>query len=515
MAEWKDSHDQYLDEWVSFPYEIKRYQEWLPVYTPFPDIGDVLAQEMYDAIEGKVENLEEYLAQIIYYLGQLTLKLNAIEYYMTKAAVQMEAYLDSTKVLEIEQIHGVDASLVIGSTYNDLPNINTANLTDWQIVGLSDFNFIGSDKPAGNAGRGVWGDGNFIYFGNGYDGIVTYLVDEFGNLTHVSTNTQINEYYNDKIWGDGNFLYVTTLSGGIYSFSVDEFGTLNLIDYHNPGDITYNVWGDGNFIYTVTGYPYQSDGKIHSYSVNGSGNLTHIDSHTLNQGMCVGIWGDGNFIYVSHGLNLCSYSVDGSGNLTHIDSKATASSINGIWGDGNFIYAVGYGIYSFLVDGSGNLTQINHIYPGGIAQDVYADNNYIYMANEYDGLRVYSVDGSGNLSQVYHHNPAGSNRVDNIWADNNFIYTTLLYDGEIYVYNKASQQILYEYEGIGWDNDSTIIKYIADWDFGKDYLIHPLITFDGTYGIYPNIDVYTKAKTTIEGSKDKISDSKEVLEDYM
>lgn len=214
MTQWKDSHDQYLDEWVSFPYEIKRYQEWLPVYTPFPNEDDVLAQEMFDAIEGKVENYEEYLSQIIYFLGQLTLKLNAIEYYMTKAANQMEAYLDSTKVIEIEQIYNEPCSLIIGSTYNDLVNISTATLTDWRIV------------------------------------------------------------------------------------------------------------------------------------------------------------------------------------------DSTANTV-------------------------------------------------------------------------------------------------------------------YQYEGIGWDNDSIITKYISDWDFGKDYLIHPLITFDGTYGIYPNIDVYTKAKTTIEGSKDKISGSEEVLEDYL
>lgn len=214
MAEWKDSHDQYLDEWVSFPYEIKRYQEWEPGFTPFPDTGDLLAQEMFDAIEGKLENLEEYLVRIVYYLGELEKKLNAIEYYMTKAADQLEAYLDSTKVLEIEQIHGVSASLVIGSTYNDLNNIDDATLTDW------------------------------------------YIID-------------------------------------------------------------------------------------------------------------------------------------------------------------------------------------------------------------------------------------------------------------------ATANILYKYEGIGWDNDSIIIKYIADWDFGKDYLIHPLITFDGDYGIYPNIDIFTKAKTTIEGTKNKITDSEEVLEDYI
>ena len=215
MTEWKDSHDQYLDEWVSFPYEIKRYQEWLPIFTPFPDAGDILAQEMFNAIEGKVENYEEYLAQIIYHLGELQKQLNAIEYYMTKAADQMELYLDSTKVLQIEQIYGVSASLVIGSTYNDLNNIDDATLTDWRM----------------------------------------------------------------------------------------------------------------------------------------------IDSTTSNT--------------------------------------------------------------------------------------------------------------------------------------------------------------LYEYEGTGSDNDSIITKYISDWNFGKDYLIHPLLTFDGDYGIYPNIDIFNKAKTTIEGTKNKITNSEDVLEDYI
>jgi 6-phosphogluconolactonase (cycloisomerase 2 family) len=514
MTEWKDSHDQYLDEWVSFPYEIKRYQEWLPVYTPFPDTGDVLAQEMLDAIEGKLANLEEYLAQIIYYLGELQKRLNAIEYYMTKAADQMEAYLDSTKVLEIEQIHGVDTSLVIGSTYNDLNNIDTATLTDWQIIGESNFNFVDSDNLGGNYPTGVWGDGNFIYVGNHSNEIITYSVDGSGNLTHESTNNQVT--YSGKIWGDGNFLYVAGYGDGIYSFSVDGSGVLTYIDHHDPGDNTYNVWGDGNFIYTVTGYSYQVDGKLHSYSVDGSGNLTHIDSHTLNQGQCKGVWGDGNFIYANQGLNLCSYSVDGSGNLTFIDSKATGNTINGIWGDGNFIYAVGHGIYSFSVDGSGNLSQVYHIYSGGVAKDVYADNNYIYMANEYDGLRVYSADGSGNLTLEYHHNPPGTQNYYGIWADNNFIYAVIYTSpGEMYIYSKPSVQTLYEYEGIGWDNDSIIIKYISDWDFGKDYLIHPLITFDGDYGIYPNIDIFTKAKTTIEGTKDKITDSEEVLEYYI
>ncbi len=71
----------------------------------------------------------------------------------------------------------------------------------------------------------------------------------------------------------------------------------------------------------------------------------------------------------------------------------------------------------------------------------------------------------------------------------------------------------YEYLGVGWDGDTNVINYISSWNFGYDYLYHPLGT-SGTYGIQPMIDALNNGKSTLNGNKDTISDSKTVFEDY-
>ena len=71
----------------------------------------------------------------------------------------------------------------------------------------------------------------------------------------------------------------------------------------------------------------------------------------------------------------------------------------------------------------------------------------------------------------------------------------------------------YEYLGVGWDGDTNVINYKDTWDFGYDYLYHPLGT-SGTYGIQPMIDALNNGKSTLNGNKDTISDSKTVFEDY-
>lgn len=73
--------------------------------------------------------------------------------------------------------------------------------------------------------------------------------------------------------------------------------------------------------------------------------------------------------------------------------------------------------------------------------------------------------------------------------------------------------ILYEFEGIGWDSDTQIIDWVDKFDFGYDYLVHPL-GIDGTYGIDDKITQLTSAKNLLESNKTKIIDSKDVFEDY-
>jgi len=72
---------------------------------------------------------------------------------------------------------------------------------------------------------------------------------------------------------------------------------------------------------------------------------------------------------------------------------------------------------------------------------------------------------------------------------------------------------VYQYLGVGWDSDTIVINFIDTWNFGDDYLYHPLGT-TGTYGIQPMIDALNNGKSTLNGNKDTVSDSKTVFEDY-
>ena len=72
---------------------------------------------------------------------------------------------------------------------------------------------------------------------------------------------------------------------------------------------------------------------------------------------------------------------------------------------------------------------------------------------------------------------------------------------------------VYKYIGIGWDNDSNILNFKNKWDFGYDYLYHPLGT-SGTYGIQPMIDALNNGKSTLTANKNTIINSKDVFEDY-
>lgn len=73
--------------------------------------------------------------------------------------------------------------------------------------------------------------------------------------------------------------------------------------------------------------------------------------------------------------------------------------------------------------------------------------------------------------------------------------------------------VLYEYEGIGWDSDTQIIDWVDKFDFGYDYLTHPL-GITGTYGLNDRITQLNNAKALLGLNKTKITDSKTVFEDY-
>ena len=67
---------------------------------------------------------------------------------------------------------------------------------------------------------------------------------------------------------------------------------------------------------------------------------------------------------------------------------------------------------------------------------------------------------------------------------------------------------------VNWDSDATIIGYADDFDFGNDYITHPL-GIGASYGLDPLFDAYEQGKSTILGNKQKIENSIDVFRRYV
>jgi hypothetical protein len=93
------------------------------------------------------------------------------------------------------------------------------------------------------------------------------------------------------------------------------------------------------------------------------------------------------------------------------------------------------------------------------------------------------------------------------------IYNATITDWRIV--DTTTGQVYYQYNGVGWDGDSTITKLRSDWLFGWDYLTKPLTDLQGNYGIIPNQNALQTAITQLELKKDKIEASKSFFGDYV
>lgn len=81
------------------------------------------------------------------------------------------------------------------------------------------------------------------------------------------------------------------------------------------------------------------------------------------------------------------------------------------------------------------------------------------------------------------------------------------------IYDSTANPI-YEFGGIGWDDDQIIIDLEADWQFGYDY-IHHVNGVTGTYGLQGQISVLYNALNLLAANKEKYGDSRNVFQKYM
>jgi len=81
------------------------------------------------------------------------------------------------------------------------------------------------------------------------------------------------------------------------------------------------------------------------------------------------------------------------------------------------------------------------------------------------------------------------------------------------IYDSTANPI-YEFDGIGWDDDQVIIDLEADWQFGYDY-IHHTNGVTGTYGLQDQINILYNALNLLDANKSKYGDSRNVFQKYM
>ena len=251
-----------------------------------------------------------------------------------------------------------------------------------------------------------------------------------GDLTLIDTNTQAGADI-VGISGDGTYIYAACESSGLRSYSVDGAGNITLIDtdFSGDGGDYEALWTDGNVI--LVGCRW----GLRSYLVDGGGNLTYVMTD-LQGGMVPGnqyegVWSDGQFVYVcSFFKGLRVYSVNVTGILTY---HSTTGVVGGgqywrVWGDGNFIYVTGRasGLVSYKSNGDGTVTYKDIDKQGGGSspyRGVWGDGNFVYVANvgaTNPGLMSHSIDPSGGITYI---DSVVATQPQEVWGDGNLLYT--------------------------------------------------------------------------------------------
>jgi hypothetical protein len=128
--------------------------------------------------------------------------------------------------------------------------------------------------------------------------------------------------------------------------------------------------------------------------------------------------------------------------------------------------------------------------------------NYLQTTKAQEVGAIWGGDVNVNFGSTYNNTTPDSN-----------IYTATLTDWVIV--DATNAETLYEYGGVGWDADTTVVLLIQQWNFCQDYLTKPLTDLQGNYGILANISNLGIAIDQLEYSKQKVEDSGDVFEDYV
>jgi hypothetical protein len=83
-----------------------------------------------------------------------------------------------------------------------------------------------------------------------------------------------------------------------------------------------------------------------------------------------------------------------------------------------------------------------------------------------------------------------------------------------WVVSDATAGTIYSYQGVNWDDDTSVTQFVVDYAFGNDYLTRPL-TSGATYGLIPSRNNLTVALNILQNNQDKVEASIDVFERYV
>jgi hypothetical protein len=184
--------------------------------------------------------------------------------------------------------------------------------------------------------------------------------------------------------------------------------------------------------------PIKNQG-IAAFSVSPGGAIALTDSDTAGLNDPAGVVWTGAYFVVADDLGgLRSYSLDGGGNITFVNSAACNGYPRKIHWDGNFLFVVAddngsayAGLYVYSIDGAGAMIEIDYHNIGGFFGnnylDCYSDGTWVYALQD-NLLLIYEVDGAGNLTYKVSWNVGGETTY-RLWKQGDFIIVGTLYGG--------------------------------------------------------------------------------------
>jgi len=251
--------------------------------------------------------------------------------------------------------------------------------------------FVSGTNNGGSA-EGLLISSNVLFLANYYDGLRVYEISNPTNVINIAHTNNGGLAWNVAL--SGNYLFLANGSDGLRVYDVSNPTNIVNVGHTNNGGTAYNITTAGRYAYLANG----SDG-LRIYDISDASNPINV-GHT-NDGAANGVGVYGGYAYVlftsPSGLGIYEVSDPSQpGRVKFLSGAGGYPMFHGLAFSSTFTYATRHdGLY--LLDTSVPASPLVVAYapysqaygPSGVC---LADG-LIFLANQSDGLRIFSVAG--------------------------------------------------------------------------------------------------------------------------